>query len=238
MLRVIRKIMHLRYTLLIRTAKITHDTWHSWLSLLRHAKWPSSRGSDPHFGRSTSILLLKIWISTNGMTSILECLIPPYFVLDCRAKKKMTLICVCQPWKSGITLWCYTCVDGGTERPSKKCRSLVSEDKAPPPKWKDGIAEKSSKVELTEKKLKDKHGSKFSIEQFNAWPHMIGVGKHCALKNPPNLLTLLGKHDLVDMMLLIPNMCLPLLLTCPFLLLVVVCYRASMLACEPSALTN
>ena len=43
---------------------------------LRHAKWPSSRGSDPHFDQSTSILLLKIWISTNGVTSILEFLIP------------------------------------------------------------------------------------------------------------------------------------------------------------------
>jgi len=53
--------------------------------------------------------------------------------------------------KSGITLWCYTCVDGGTERPSKKRRSLASEDKAPPPKRKDGIAEKLSEVELTVK---------------------------------------------------------------------------------------
>jgi len=139
--------------------------------------------------------------------------------------------------KSGITLWCYTRVDGGTEHPSKKCRSSVSEDKAPPPKWKDGIAEKLSEVELTEKEFKDKHGSKFSIEQFNAWSHMISVGKHCSLKNPSNL-TLLGKHDLVEMMLLIPNMCLPLLLICPFLLVVVVCHRASVLACEPSALTN
>ena len=42
----------------------------------RRAKWPSSRGSDPHFDQSTSILLLKICISTNGVTSILEFLIP------------------------------------------------------------------------------------------------------------------------------------------------------------------
>ena len=53
----------------------THST-SEWSTKFRHAKWPSSRGSDPHFGQSTSILLLKIWISTNGVTSILECLIP------------------------------------------------------------------------------------------------------------------------------------------------------------------
>jgi len=64
----------------------------------RHSKWPSSQGSDPHFGQSTSILLLIIWISTNGVTSILEFLIPPYFAFKGGAKEIMTLICVCQPW--------------------------------------------------------------------------------------------------------------------------------------------
>ena len=53
----------------------THST-SEWSTKFRHAKWPSSRGSDPHFGLSTSILLMKIWISTNGVTRILECLIP------------------------------------------------------------------------------------------------------------------------------------------------------------------
>jgi len=43
------------------------------------AKWPSSRGSDPHFGQS-------------------------YFALEGGAKEKMTLICVCQPWHP----WTYT----------------------------------------------------------------------------------------------------------------------------------
>jgi len=129
-------------------------------------------------------------------------------------------------------LWCYTCVNGGTERPSKKRRSLVSEDKAPLPKRKDGIAEKLSKVELTVKQLKDKHGSKFSIEQFNAWAHMISVGKHSSLEILQTFLTLLGKHNHIDreMMLLILNMCLPRLLTSPFLPLVVVFHRASVLA--------
>jgi len=32
------------------------------LGIIRHAKWPSSQGSDQHFGQSTSILLLKVWI--------------------------------------------------------------------------------------------------------------------------------------------------------------------------------
>ena len=37
------------------------------------------------------------------------------------------------------------------------------------------------------KQLKDKHGSKYSIEQLNAWAHMISIGKHCCFEDPPNL---------------------------------------------------
>ena len=33
--------------------------------------------------------------------------------------------------RCGITLWCYTCADGGAARRSKKRTSLDSEDKAP-----------------------------------------------------------------------------------------------------------
>ena len=43
------------------------------------------------------------------------------------------------------------------------------------------------------KQLKDKHGSKYSIEQLNAWAHMISVGKHCSFEDPPNLPYFVGK---------------------------------------------
>ena len=95
--------------------------------------------------------------------------------------------------RCGITLWCYTCVDGDTDRSSKKRTSLDSEDKAPRSKRKDTIAEKLSEVELAVKQLKDKHGSKYSIEQLNAWAHMISVGKHCSFEDPPNLPYFVGK---------------------------------------------
>ena len=43
------------------------------------------------------------------------------------------------------------------------------------------------------KELKDKHGSKYSTEQLNAWAHMISVGKHCSFEDPPNLPYFVGK---------------------------------------------
>ena len=36
-------------------------------------------------------------------------------------------------------------------------------------------------------KLKEKHGSKFIIEKFNAWAHMIDLGKHSSYDEPPDL---------------------------------------------------
>lgn len=95
--------------------------------------------------------------------------------------------------KRGITLWCYTCADRGAAPHSKKRTSLDSEDKAPRSKRKDSIAEKLAEVELTVKELKDKHGSKYSTEQLNAWAHMISVGKHCSFEDPPNLPYFVGK---------------------------------------------
>ena len=100
---------------------------------------------------------------------------------------------VCKMKKCGITSWCYTCADGGATPHSKKCTSLDSEDKAPRSKRKDSIAEKLAEVELTVKELKDKHGSKYSTEQLNAWAHMISVGNTVLLKTPPNLPYFVGK---------------------------------------------
>lgn len=70
---------------------------------------------------------------------------------------------------------------------------MDSEDKVPRSKRKDSIAEKLAEVELTVKELKDKHGSKYSTEQLNAWAHMISVGKHCSFEDPPNLPYFVGK---------------------------------------------
>ena len=36
-------------------------------------------------------------------------------------------------------------------------------------------------------KLKEKHGSKFTIEKINAWAHVIDLGKHSSYDEPPDL---------------------------------------------------
>ena len=55
--------------------------WNGGMERCRHAKWPSSGGSDPHFDQPTLILLFKICISINGVTLILKIFYFLYFTL-------------------------------------------------------------------------------------------------------------------------------------------------------------
>ena len=35
--------------------------------------------------------------------------------------------------------------------------------------------------------LKEKHGSKYTVERLNAWAHMNNMGKHSSKDDPPDL---------------------------------------------------
>ena len=52
---------------------------------------------------------------------------------------------------------------------------------------KEAIASKISEVESIVKKLQDKHGSQYSVEKFNAWAHLVHVGKHSSHDDLPDL---------------------------------------------------
>ncbi len=47
--------------------------------------------------------------------------------------------------------------------------------------------EKLARVQEIVKQLKDKHGSKYTIEKLNCWAHMVDMGKHDSMDQPPSL---------------------------------------------------
>ena len=99
--------------------------------------------------------------------------------------------------KPDVLLWCSTPPnksDASTEKNRKK-RSLntcKSHEEVPPPTKKQACAEKIVDVEAIVDILKEKHASKHSAEQVNAWAHMIQMGKHVSTEVPPAL-TYFGK---------------------------------------------
>ena len=77
-----------------------------------------------------------------------------------------------------------------TEKSSRKKRSLTFDkpcEEVPRPTKKQACAQKIKDVEAIVDTLKEKHGSAFSVEQMNAWAHMIHVGKHVSTEVPPAL---------------------------------------------------
>lgn len=94
--------------------------------------------------------------------------------------------------KRDIMLWCSTPhskSDGSTESNRKK-RSLTFDkpnEEVPPPTKKQACAQKIKDVEAVVDALKEKHGTKYSVEQLNAWAHMIQMGKHVSTEVPPAL---------------------------------------------------
>ena len=48
------------------------------------------------------------------------------------------------------------------------------------------VEEKMSEVEECVKKLKDKHGSDFTPEQYRTWAHLINMEKHASYETPPD----------------------------------------------------
>ena len=83
--------------------------------------------------------------------------------------------------KLDIMLWCCTPhskSDGGTESNRKK-RSLTFDKRhdVPSPTKKQACAKKIKDVEAIVDALKEKHATKYSVEQLNAWAHMIQLGK-------------------------------------------------------------
>ena len=98
--------------------------------------------------------------------------------------------------KHDILLWCYRqeiTPSGGRKSRKRPADASItdSDDEHPktiPTKPKqNACSRKLSEVEDIVKKLKDKHGASFSVEKYNAWAHMIHMGKHGSYEDAPVL---------------------------------------------------
>ena len=100
--------------------------------------------------------------------------------------------------KREILLWCQAVTDKNkgesTINRKKRSRSPSHHDtKSAPSTKREACKQKIDEVEGIVLKLKEKHDTKFSVEQFSAWAHMIQLGKHSSYEAPPDL-PYFGKH--------------------------------------------
>ena len=86
----------------------------------------------------------------------------------------------CVSTTNDIMLWCFM------ELPKKSNKRLIPDNGKDTAK-ENAIASKICEVEEVVKKLRDKHGSKYSVEQLNAWAHLVNVKKHDSYEHPPLL---------------------------------------------------
>ena len=88
--------------------------------------------------------------------------------------------------KTGILLWCHL-MSGESRAETSRKRAKVDGNSTPCAKRPTVWAQKMSEVEKIVEKLRDKHGSLYSIEKVNAWVRMINVGKYDSYETPPDL---------------------------------------------------
>lgn len=98
--------------------------------------------------------------------------------------------------KREILLWCFATIEENsvavpeTQKSRKRDRNSSSDPGPVEPQTTSKRAACEKKIQEVEdiiSTLKEKHGSKYSIEKYNAWAHMLHVGKHDSHDTPPNL---------------------------------------------------
>ena len=86
--------------------------------------------------------------------------------------------------KKKILLWCYT-----EETRKKTVQKQTSSDKdkmSGQTSNYESQLKRSEEIEGLCQQLKEKHGSKYKPEQIQTWAHMLHVGTHDTLEEPPN----------------------------------------------------
>lgn len=91
--------------------------------------------------------------------------------------------------KKEVILWCQCVCERAIKKPQAKKRTRNESDCNEPASTskKTTIMNKILEVEVILKELQKKHGSLLSVEQFNAWAHMIHTKKHASYDVPPDL---------------------------------------------------
>jgi hypothetical protein len=76
----------------------------------------------------------------------------------------------------------------GAEDPKQRKRPATSTSSKHTPAAKRATCESTiNAVQQLVEELKEKHGSKYTVECLNAWAHMINMGKHSSKDDPPDL---------------------------------------------------
>ena len=91
--------------------------------------------------------------------------------------------------KTSVTLWCYsqtsqTSSKGKVKKNSKRSRSRSPITRAGPSRY-DAHVTKMAKVDEIYQKIHETHGNSYSPEQKRAWAHLVELGKHDSISQPP-----------------------------------------------------
>ena len=91
--------------------------------------------------------------------------------------------------KTSVTLWCYSQTSqssskGKAKKNSKRSRSRSPITRAGPSRY-DAHVTKMAKVDEIYQKIHETHGNLYSPEQKRAWAHMVELGKHDSISQPP-----------------------------------------------------
>ena len=92
--------------------------------------------------------------------------------------------------KKEVTLWCYSqrpshCKEAKRRSKRSRSKSPVAKSSKPGSSRYDAHIAKMAKVDEIFQKLNDTHGNKYSAEQKRAWAHLIELGKHESVIQPP-----------------------------------------------------
>ena len=90
--------------------------------------------------------------------------------------------------RRNILLWCYVGTEDPKQRKRPATRVATSTSSKHTPAAKRPTCESTiDAVQQLVEELKEKHGSKYTVERLNAWAHMINMGKHSSKDDPPDL---------------------------------------------------
>ena len=104
--------------------------------------------------------------------------------------------------KSNILLWCLKKMEGQRSKSLPMKRNAVDDTASTSIAKKQVASSRCSKilaeVEDILVKLKEKHGSQYTVEQLNCWAYMYQSQKHGSLDSPP----ILAEAQSVEVLLL------------------------------------
>lgn len=102
------------------------------------------------------------------------------WILDDDDVKKFLMKYGSKKKKELLTLWCFS---QGKDNKTKRAQSEKSSK--PGSSRYEAHNAKMAKVDEIYKKIHNEHGSRYSTEQKRAWAHLIELGKHDSITQPP-----------------------------------------------------